>query len=70
LLGGLLGAVSAIVIVQVLSRLPAVNGLIEGRIDWFILMQGMLIAISVGLLGGFLPAVAASRLNPASAIQS
>ena len=69
-LGGLLGATSAICLVKILSQLPAVNGLIEGKIDWFIVMQGMLLAIAVGLLGGLVPAVAASRLSPASAIQS
>jgi putative ABC transport system permease protein len=49
---------------------PAVNGLIEGRIDPNVLLQGLIVAVVVGLVGGILPALAAGRLRPAEALRS
>jgi len=68
--GGLVGAVGALLLVQLLTRLPAVNGLIQGRIDWVVLLQGISISLLVGFIGGLLPAISASRLTPAAALQS
>jgi len=69
-IGGVFGAVSAIILVKLLTRVPAVNGLIQGRVDWVVLAQGLTVALMVGLIGGFLPALSASRLTPAEALQN
>lgn len=68
--GGLIGALGAILLVKILTNVPAVNGLIEGQINWTVLVQGIVIALLVGLIGGFAPALTASKLSPAEAIQS
>lgn len=68
--GGICGGCAAVLLVQVLTRVPAVNGLIEGRINPLVLGKGLLVAVVVGLLGGVLPAVAAGRLKPAEALRS
>ncbi len=70
ILGGIFGVIVSIVFVKVLTNVPAVAGLIEGRIDLFVISQGLIIALLVGLLGGLLPALSASKLTPAEALQS
>jgi putative ABC transport system permease protein len=69
LVGGCLGVLAAILLVRLLTRVPAVNGLIESRIDPGVVAQGLLVAVLVGLVGGTLPALGASRLAPAEALQ-
>jgi len=70
LIGGVVGACFSILLVKLLTRVPAVNGLIQGRIDWAVLAQGLSVALLVGIIGGFLPALSASRLTPAEALQN
>jgi putative ABC transport system permease protein len=69
-IGGIIGAIGAIVLVRLLTQVPAVNGLIQGRLDWIVLAQGLGVALLVGFLGGLLPAISASRLTPAQALQN
>lgn len=69
-IGGVIGAIAAIVLVRLLTQVPAVNGLIQGRLDWNVLAQGIGVALLVGFLGGLLPAISASRLTPAQALQN
>jgi len=69
ILGAIVGAVAAIVLVRVLTWLPAVNGLIEGNISWVVIGQGFAIALVVGFIGGLLPAISASRLSPNEALR-
>jgi putative ABC transport system permease protein len=68
--GGLCGEVAAWLFVRLLTGVPAVNGLIEGRIDPGVMLQGLIVAVVVGLIGGILPALAAGRLRPAEALRS
>jgi len=56
--------------VRLLTQVPAVNGLIQGRLDWVVLAQGIGVALLVGFLGGLIPAISASRLPPAQALQN
>jgi putative ABC transport system permease protein len=70
LLGGIVGAVSAVLLVRLLTQLPVVNGMIQGRIDLAVLVEGMLTAVLVGFLGGLLPALSVSRMKPAEALQN
>jgi len=69
LIGALLGIVGAAMVMQALTRLPAVNGFLTGQIAPWVMVQGMLIALVVGLLGGVYPAYRASRLLPTEAVR-
>ncbi|WP_404304415.1 ABC transporter permease [Neorhodopirellula lusitana] len=69
LLGAILGITVALFLVSMLTHMPAVNGLIAGKIRTGVVMQGLLIAIVVGFLGGLLPALAASKMSPAEALR-
>jgi len=69
-IGGVIGALAAILIVRLLTQVPAVNGLIQGRLDSYVIAQGIGVALLVGFLGGLLPAVSASRMTPAEALQN
>ncbi|HEY7157188.1 MAG TPA: FtsX-like permease family protein, partial [Gemmataceae bacterium] len=68
-LGALAGMAGAVVLLRLLTRSPAVNGLIEGRIQPQLLGYGLLIAIVLGLLGSILPAVRAARMLPTEALR-
>lgn len=69
LMGGVVGTVSAVLLVKLLTKMPAVNGLIQGQISGAILIQAFSVAAIVGLLGGLLPAISASRLAPTVALK-
>lgn len=68
-LGALAGMAGAMLLVRVLTRSPAVNGLIEGKVQPELLGYALLIAIGLGLLGGVLPAVRAARMLPIEALR-
>ena len=70
LAGGIAGTLAAVTFVRLLTRVPAVNGMIQGRIDVTVLAEGMLTAVLVGLLGGLLPALSVSKMKPAEALQT
>ncbi len=69
LIGALVGSLGAVVVVRLLTRLPIVSGLIDGRIEPRFVGYGLVIAVLVGLLGGSLPAFRASRMLPSSALR-
>jgi putative ABC transport system permease protein len=69
LIGALLGSLGAMIVVRLLTRLPIVSGLIDGRIEPRFVGYGLAIAVLVGLLGGSLPAYRASRMLPSSALR-
>jgi putative ABC transport system permease protein len=69
LLGAGLGIAAAVVGMQALTHLPAVNGFLTGTIAPMVMVQGLLIALVVGLLGGVYPAWRASRLLPTEAVR-
>ncbi len=68
-LGALVGMAGAMVLVRLLTRAPAVNGLIEGKVQPELLGYGLLIAIGLGLLGSILPAVRAAQMLPTEALR-
>ena len=67
--GAIVGTLVAIVLVKALTLMPAAGGLVEGHITLGVIAQASLIAILVGLLGGVLPAIRASRLAPMEAFR-
>jgi len=68
-IGAAIGIAIAFALVGLLTQMPAVNGLIEGRIGSTVILQGVAIALVVGFLGGLLPAFAASKLSPSEALR-
>jgi putative ABC transport system permease protein len=68
-IGALVGSLGAMVLVRLLTRLPVVSGLIDGRIEPKFVGYGLVIAVFVGLIGGSLPAFRASRMLPSSALR-
>jgi putative ABC transport system permease protein len=69
LIGAVVGSLGAMALVRLLTRLPMVSGLIDGRIAPLFVGYGFAIAVLVGLLGGILPAYRASRMLPSSALR-
>jgi putative ABC transport system permease protein len=67
--GALIGSLGAIILVRLLTLVPTVSGLIDGRIQPIFVLYGLLIAVVVGLLGGILPAYRASAMLPTAALR-
>ncbi|MEM6331558.1 MAG: ABC transporter permease [Planctomycetota bacterium] len=69
LAGGFVGVLAAIGLVMLLSKFPAAKGFISGQIDLAVMLQGILLAVGVGVVGGAVPAWKATRLAPAEALR-
>ncbi len=67
--GAIVGGIGASILVHLLTRVPTVSGLIDGRIEPRFFVYGLLLALAVGLIGGLLPAYRASRLLPTVALR-
>jgi ABC-type antimicrobial peptide transport system permease subunit len=70
LIGGALGALLGVAGVRAVGNVPAVSGFLPAAIPPSTLVQGMVVALALGLVGGAFPAWKASRLLPAEAIRS
>lgn len=69
LLGAFFGILIAVVAIRFLGRLPQAGGLIAGQIDPRVIVQGLIIAVGVGLLGGAYPALRGAQLLPTEALR-
>ncbi|MFO0939503.1 MAG: FtsX-like permease family protein [Pirellulales bacterium] len=69
LLASVIGIVMAKLLTWVLSQAPAARGLLSPQIDVQVLIQGLVLAIVIGLLGAFLPAWRAAQLSPTEAFR-
>jgi putative ABC transport system permease protein len=69
LVGAILGGLGAALLVRLLTLVPAVNGLIDGRIPPIVVAYGLAGALIVGLFGGLVPAYRASRMLPTVAFR-
>jgi putative ABC transport system permease protein len=67
--GALVGTVCSLILLRILTNVPVVNGLIDGRLDPILILEGLLIAVAVGVVGGALPARRAARLLPVVALR-
>ena len=67
--GAGVGILGASILVRLLTRVPAVNGLIDGRIPPIVGVYGLALALLVGLVGGILPALRASKMLPTAALR-
>jgi len=68
-IGAVVGGIGASILVRLLTKVPIVSGLIDGRIEPRFFLYGLLLALAVGLIGGLLPAYRASRLLPTVALR-
>jgi putative ABC transport system permease protein len=69
LAGAMVGTILAIVLIQGLSRMPAVSNIIDNKIPPGVIVQGFVIALLVGLLGAAYPAYRGAQLQPTEAIR-
>jgi putative ABC transport system permease protein len=69
LAGGVIGTLLALAMTTVLSRAPATAGLVSGNVAPPVIVQGILIALLIGILGATYPAYRAARLLPTVALR-
>jgi putative ABC transport system permease protein len=67
--GALVGIFGAIVLTRALTYWPAVNGIIRGDVAPEVMVQGFVIALAVGLIGGVYPAYRGAHLLPTEALR-
>jgi putative ABC transport system permease protein len=68
-IGAFFGIIGAYALVNFLTRMPTVNGLLDGEIHPIVVVYGVALALMVGLLGGLLPAIIAARMTPTAALR-
>jgi ABC-type antimicrobial peptide transport system permease subunit len=68
-LGGLLGVAIGLGLVSLINRTPAISSFAPGVVKAPLLIQGVSVALVLGLVGGFYPAWRAAGLNPIEALR-
>ena len=68
-LGGIFGCIFGFLAVKAVTLVPDIQAFIYGKYRVEIFLQGMAIALSLGMVGGFYPAYRASKLSPLEAIR-
>jgi len=69
LLGGALGILLGLGLLQLVSQVPAVASLLQGTLTPQILLQAIAIAVVLGMVGGLYPAWRAAQLQPIEAMR-
>lgn len=69
LVGAVVGTILALLLTDMLSRLPASSAIVSGDVAPLVIVQGIAIAFSIGLLGAMYPAYRAATLLPTEAIR-
>lgn len=67
--GAIVGILGAVIVNRILTQVPPVNGFISGKVAPIVMVEGFLIALAVGLLGGAYPAFRGAQLLPTEAIR-
>ncbi len=68
-LGGIFGCIFGVLAVKAVTLVPDIQAFIYGKYRVEIFLEGMAIALSLGMVGGFYPAYRASKLSPLEAIR-
>lgn len=69
ILAGFIGTVLAMLLTWLLSQAPAAKGILSPSIGWPVVLQGLLLAVGIGLLGAILPAWRAAKMLPTEAFR-
>ncbi len=69
ILGAAAGMAGAALLLQLLTRIPTINGIIDGRIQPVFYAYGLGVAVVLGLLASILPAIRATRMLPTEALR-
>jgi putative ABC transport system permease protein len=69
LIAAVVAIVGSVILMQVLTILPETSGFIDGQLGLYVIAQGLLIAVLVGIFGGIVPAYRAARLLPTEALR-
>jgi len=69
LAGGFLGSACGAITAKFLTLQPDVSEWMDGNVTPMVMLQGFLVALAVGWLGGFLPALQSSRMLPTEALR-
>jgi putative ABC transport system permease protein len=69
LAGAAAGSIGAVLLIRLLSTIPAARGLIAGRVSWPAIGAGVSLAVVVGLLGVAYPAWRGTRIAPTDALR-
>src|SRR5262249_40670980 len=67
--GAVVGSIGAVALVQVLTQVPAAEGILQGGIPLKILTLGFVISVAMALVGGALPAWHGANLPPTDALR-
>lgn len=62
--GAALGTLAALLLTRALSRMPASQRFVSGQIGMEVVLQGVLLALLLSVLGGLYPAYRAAHANP------
>ena len=68
-IASVIGSVLAIVGTWALSQAPAAKGILSPSVDIIILIEGVALALTIGVLGALLPAWRAAKLQPTEAFR-
>lgn len=69
LVASIVGIILAKLLTWALSQAPAAKGLLSPQIDGTVLLQGLVLALVIGLMGALLPAWRAAQLSPTEAFR-
>src|SRR5512147_2200241 len=69
LAGGLVGVALGIGLDELAAQVPGVGAFMEGTYTRGVLLQGLLTAVCLGLIGGLYPAWRAANLQPVEALR-
>jgi putative ABC transport system permease protein len=69
IVGSILGIMLAVILVRFLANLPASGRLVEGDVSPSVMLQGLVLAVLLGLIGGLYPAWSAAKLPPVEGLR-
>ena len=67
--GAMIGVSLAFVFVKGLSSMPAAGRMVSGDLSWEVVLQGFVIALLLGFIGGLYPAWTAARMTPVEGLR-
>ena len=69
LVGGVVGVALGLLLAWLAGQIPSVGAFLEGVFSWRIVVQGLVTALTLGVVGGLYPAWQASNLQPVEALR-